>query len=349
MGEAMRRWRLGALTLSAAILCASAVRARAEEEAPPGKDGAALEEVRALKAELRRRQEKIDRMHKIVLTQQVALEVAKKNMRNAVKQRMEMENDRNKSRAETVKLRDEKARLEKELHGFRRLLAGHEEPRRAEQPQGHIHCKVLAVRPDINLVVLSVGRDDQVKRGHRFYVYRGETYVAKVEVEKAFAETCSARILPGWLKEPIREGDDAATGFGEAAPPGPREERPGERRPGDEKPGAGGPPGEERPGEIRCKIIAVRPEVNLVMLSVGSDDGVKPGYRFTVYRGGGYAGKVEVEKVFTDMSSARILTKWPIREGDDASTGLGEAAPRKPRGEERGDEGPGAGDDEPVF
>ncbi len=85
--------------------------------------------------------------------------------------------------------------------------------------------------------------------------------------------------------------------------------------------GPGGGPGIPEP--IRAKVIAPRPDAKLVMLSVGSDDGVKKGYRFTVYRNDQYIGKVEVVKVFNDMCSAKVLKPWTkgrIREGDEVAT-----------------------------
>ena len=74
---------------------------------------------------------------------------------------------------------------------------------------------------------------------------------------------------------------------------------------------------------IRAQVLAVRGDANLIMLSVGDQNEVKQGYRFTVYRDSEYLGKVEVEKVFADMCSARILTEFTekqIKEGDSAST-----------------------------
>ncbi len=64
------------------------------------------------------------------------------------------------------------------------------------------------------MVMISVGSDDQVRKGYRFTVYRGERYVGKVEVEKVFSDMCSARILSDWTKEKIKEGDDVSTGIG---------------------------------------------------------------------------------------------------------------------------------------
>ncbi|MHC4250482.1 MAG: hypothetical protein ACYS9X_15245 [Planctomycetota bacterium] len=77
--------------------------------------------------------------------------------------------------------------------------------------------------------------------------------------------------------------------------------------------------------EIQGKVLAVRPAAGLLMLSVGSDQKVKTGYRFLICRGERYIGKVEVGKVLSNMSSARILrdqTKEPIEVGDDAATDM---------------------------
>lgn len=56
-----------------------------------------------------------------------------------------------------------------------------------------------------------------------------------------------------------------------------------------------------------AQVLAVRGDVGLVMISVGSQQGVKPGYQLTVSRGSEYIGKVQVEKVYPDMCSARLV------------------------------------------
>jgi len=69
------------------------------------------------------------------------------------------------------------------------------------------------------------------------------------------------------------------------------------------------------------QVLAVRPDVGLVMLSVGSQQGVKPGYQFTISRGSEYISKVQVEKVYPDMCSARIvpgMAKAEIQIHDEA-------------------------------
>jgi len=76
-------------------------------------------------------------------------------------------------------------------------------------------------------------------------------------------------------------------------------------------------------GKIAQEDVSREGESTVVVLSVGAKDGVKVGYRFTVYRGEDYVGKVEVIKVMDDMSFARVLDDWTrkeIRANDDAST-----------------------------
>lgn len=83
--------------------------------------------------------------------------------------------------------------------------------------------------------------------------------------------------------------------------------------------------GAEADTPINAKVLTVRPDVNVVLLSVGREDKVREGYQFTVYSGGTYKGKVMVESVYPNMCSARILKDLmadtqTIQEGDNAST-----------------------------
>jgi hypothetical protein len=63
------------------------------------------------------------------------------------------------------------------------------------------------------------------------------------------------------------------------------------------------------------RVLGVKPEIHLVMLSIGSQQGVKPGYQYTVKRGDQYITKVQVEKVYPDMSSARYVDGLMNKEG----------------------------------
>lgn len=58
--------------------------------------------------------------------------------------------------------------------------------------------------------------------------------------------------------------------------------------------------------EIPAYIEEVNNELGFVILSVGSDDKVKKGYTFHVYRGDNYLGEVQVTDVYPDRSAARI-------------------------------------------
>ena len=170
--------------------------------------------------ELRRRSEQINRQHQIILTQQRAVDIAQKNASIAEKQKIDMENELNTSRQQLVDVQKERARLERDLHHQSWMID--ELMRKGVQvaeivfgaeatPSEPIKGKVMAVRKDVNLVMLSVGTDQGVKAGYRFIVYRSDEYIGKVEVEQTFKDMCSARILIPWTKGEIRENDDAAT------------------------------------------------------------------------------------------------------------------------------------------
>ena len=74
---------------------------------------------------------------------------------------------------------------------------------------------------------------------------------------------------------------------------------------------------------MKAKVTSVSGQYNIVMLSVGRDDGVTPGYEFTIYRGDTYVGKVVIDRVEKDYCSGQSkkeLEKSPIQAGDDATT-----------------------------
>jgi len=80
-------------------------------------------------------------------------------------------------------------------------------------------------------------------------------------------------------------------------------------------------PGIEQP--VEGLVTAVDDEEKLVVLSVGKDDKVEPGYTFTISRGNKFVGKVQIMKVFPNLSGAKILfTKdgEAIAKGDKAQT-----------------------------
>lgn len=74
---------------------------------------------------------------------------------------------------------------------------------------------------------------------------------------------------------------------------------------------------------IRGKVVGVSAKPNFVLISVGTDSGVKVGTEFTVYRGDKFIAKIRVDKVDKDLSTAvpiEGLVKDVIKEQDDVST-----------------------------
>src|SRR5262249_26086232 len=58
-----------------------------------------------------------------------------------------------------------------------------------------INGVVEVVDNDQKLVVLSVGRNQKVREGYTFTVYRGDRFVAKVKVVKVFDDLAGAKIV----------------------------------------------------------------------------------------------------------------------------------------------------------
>lgn len=75
--------------------------------------------------------------------------------------------------------------------------------------------------------------------------------------------------------------------------------------------------------KVDGSVLAVDAKTGLVMLNVGSEQGVKRGYSFDVWSGNQYKGQVVVQNVQPNMSSATIKSPvqgTQIRQGDLAST-----------------------------
>jgi hypothetical protein len=74
---------------------------------------------------------------------------------------------------------------------------------------------------------------------------------------------------------------------------------------------------------IDCQVLAVKADAGLVMLSAGSQQNVKAGYQFVVSRGDQYVAKVQVDRVYPDMCSAKLMQgmqKQEIQVHDEART-----------------------------
>ncbi len=76
------------------------------------------------------------------------------------------------------------------------------------------------------------------------------------------------------------------------------------------------------PPAIRGKILAINRD-NMVEVSLGEDDGLRPGHTLEVFRGSKYLGRVEVLHASPDRSVGKILPgfkKGVIQKDDDVAT-----------------------------
>jgi predicted nucleic acid-binding Zn-ribbon protein len=76
---------------------------------------------------------------------------------------------------------------------------------------------------------------------------------------------------------------------------------------------------------INGQVTGVDEDLNIVLVSVGTDDDVKVGFTMTVYRGGEYVGRLVIDKVGGDWASGHmdqsVSKSFPMK-GDDVATQL---------------------------
>jgi len=80
-----------------------------------------------------------------------------------------------------------------------------------EPPMDGFITVVSKVRP---LVMLSVGKDDGVKKGFQFTVYRKDKYIGRIVVDEVYKDSSAARILKSMTKRAIRKSDRVTTRIG---------------------------------------------------------------------------------------------------------------------------------------
>ncbi len=76
-----------------------------------------------------------------------------------------------------------------------------------------IAAVVAGVNTDLNIVLLTVGRDDKVKKGYKFTIYRNNEYVATVVIDKVEKDHCSGYSQKEVERLPITVGDKGTTRF----------------------------------------------------------------------------------------------------------------------------------------
>jgi hypothetical protein len=77
-------------------------------------------------------------------------------------------------------------------------------------PEQTITGEVLEARADQQLVMLNIGRDDNVREGDGFTVTRDGEYVGWVKVDQVFKKMSAARIIERLTVAEIRQGDRVA-------------------------------------------------------------------------------------------------------------------------------------------
>jgi hypothetical protein len=78
------------------------------------------------------------------------------------------------------------------------------------------------------------------------------------------------------------------------------------------------------PPKVRGLVVDTR-ENGFVEVSIGSDDGLRPGHTLEVFRNDKYVGRLEVLKTATDKSVGRVIREFqkaPIRIEDHVATRL---------------------------
>jgi len=175
-----------------------------------------------LQREVRRSFDDLQKQKSVIIKQQQALAVERENAVRARNEKSEMENELNVTKQNYATLQRDRQQIEQDLalqtgrieglirRGYPVMQILQEDPSASQEP---IDAVVLAVRQDVGLVMLSAGSQQKVKTGYQFTVSRGDQYIAKVQVDRVYPDMCSAKLVPGMLKQGtmIQVHDEART------------------------------------------------------------------------------------------------------------------------------------------
>jgi cell shape-determining protein MreC len=76
------------------------------------------------------------------------------------------------------------------------------------RPSEPIEGKVIVVESASNIVVTDLGLKDGIKIGDILTVYRGDTFIAKMRVEKSEEDMSAGVVLTEWAKGEIQKEDN---------------------------------------------------------------------------------------------------------------------------------------------
>ncbi|MCY3018912.1 MAG: hypothetical protein NTW87_07785 [Planctomycetota bacterium] len=128
---------------------------------------------------------------------------------------------------------------------------------------------VLAVKPDAGLVMISVGKQQDVKPGMIFTVSRGGSFVAQVRIDRTYPDMSSAKVVPGAGNGEIKVQDSVRYGD--------------------------------------TTFAGVQPSTGTVLLRLGEGHDVKPGAALTILREDKDVGEAKVESVFKGGCTAKLV------------------------------------------
>lgn len=73
-------------------------------------------------------------------------------------------------------------------------------------PPADLRGLVLAVGSD-QQIEISVGRDDGLREGHTLEVFRGSSYLGRIQIQRVIDDKSTGKIVPGFRKGAIQAGD----------------------------------------------------------------------------------------------------------------------------------------------
>jgi predicted nuclease with TOPRIM domain len=142
-----------------------------------------------------------------------------------------MENKNDRLTKELAILTDDNRKLDKKLISLRKELHASEEVRLKQEAvlarlkeMGYdlediivraepVNGQVLAVDPETDIVVISVGENAHVTKGMGLHIYRGTSYVGKIIVISVFPDMSSGRIIRSHTKREVKPGDNVTNRF----------------------------------------------------------------------------------------------------------------------------------------
>ncbi len=113
---------------------------------------------------------------------------------------------------DVTRLKEREAQLAEQLAAARMVLQKRNISIGETDVPPPLRGKVLAVSQN-DLLELSLGADDGIRSGNTLEVFRGNSYLGRVQVLTTQSDRAVGKILPDFKKGIIQKGDDVATRF----------------------------------------------------------------------------------------------------------------------------------------